>query len=306
MSKAISIGYISKVSVGNVNASHTEGNVMVTKKVTVPDGSTLPYISGQAIRRMLRDRLADLGENLAESEYSVKGQEVTPIVQPWDYIDEDLFGYLDPSGSRRRTSPVRVSAAVGMFPFRGDRDLGTRSFERFGVSMEGGGNMFETEIYQNLFKGGILIELDRIGEYKAIEIGEKEDRSVSSEIKKERLTKLMDSLKLLWGGGRSARLLVDMSPKFFAYARLSAKHPVFLENLEVEYKENGFYLNTDTIISAMEKVSEYVENAIFGVEKGLFVNEDEIKEILGKYGSVESIGKAIDLAKTDVNEIWKS
>jgi hypothetical protein len=42
MSKAIVIGYLAKVSAANVNASHTEGNVMVAKKVTLPDGSTVP------------------------------------------------------------------------------------------------------------------------------------------------------------------------------------------------------------------------------------------------------------------------
>ena len=306
MSKAISIGYISKVSMGNVNASHTEGNVMVTKKVTLPDGSTLPYISGQAIRRMLRDRLEDLGEKLAESKYSVKGQEVTPIVQPSEYIDEDLFGYLDPSGAKRRTSPVRVSAAVGMFPFRGDRDLGTRSFEKFGVSMEGGGNMFETEVYQNMFKGGILIELDRIGEFKPLEIGESKGQNTSTEVKRERISKLMEAIKLLWGGGRTSRLLVDMSPKFLAYARLSTKHPVFLENLEVEYKDGRFYLNTESIVSALEKVSDYLEKTVFGIERGIFANEGEIKETLGKYGKVVSVGEAINQLKKDVNEIWKS
>ena len=97
-----------------------------------------------------------------------------------------------------------------------------------------------------------------------------------------------------------------MSPKFFAYARLSAKHPVFLENLEVEYKDGGFYLNTQSIVSALEKFSEYLENAIFGIESGVFANEEEIKETLGKYGKVESVGKAIELAKKDVDEIWKS
>ncbi len=66
MSKAIAIGYLMRVSASNVNASHNEGNVIVTKKVTLPDGNTLPYISGQALRRMFRDRLEDLGWKLSE------------------------------------------------------------------------------------------------------------------------------------------------------------------------------------------------------------------------------------------------
>jgi CRISPR-associated protein Cst2 len=98
MSKAIVIGYLAKVSAANVNASHTEGNVVVAKKVTLPDGTTVPYISGQAIRRMLRDRLEELGYPLSEPFATVSGQEVTPPVRPWEFIDEDLFGYLDPSG----------------------------------------------------------------------------------------------------------------------------------------------------------------------------------------------------------------
>jgi CRISPR-associated protein Cst2 len=55
MSKAIVIGYLAKVSAANVNAPHTVSNMVVAKKVTLPGGSTIPYISGQAARRMLRD-----------------------------------------------------------------------------------------------------------------------------------------------------------------------------------------------------------------------------------------------------------
>ena len=130
---------------------------------------------------MLRDRLEELGYPLSEPFATVSGQEVTPPVRPWEFIwefiDEDLFGYLDPSGGRRRTSPVRVSAAVGLFTFQGDRDLGTRSFERFGQAMAAGGNMFETELYANLFKGTVLVELDRVGVFKPIETGEKTNES---------------------------------------------------------------------------------------------------------------------------------
>ncbi|RKY95148.1 MAG: type I-B CRISPR-associated protein Cas7/Cst2/DevR, partial [Candidatus Hydrothermota bacterium] len=251
MSRAISIGYLMKVSAGNINASHNEGNVIVAKKITLPDGSTLPYISGQALRRMLRDRLEDLGWQLSEPFSDVSGQEVTPPVRPWEFIDEDLFGYLDPSGGRRRTSPVRISAALGLFPFRGDRDLGTRSFEKFGQTMEKGGNMFETEIYHNLFKGNLLIELDRVGIFKDLEVGKELPDDIEWESypagngnrlvaklperkRIERIQSLLDALNILWGGGRTARLLSDLSPKFLAYARLKVKHPVFLEALKAD------------------------------------------------------------------------
>ncbi len=303
-SKAIVLGYLTKVSVGNVNASHTEGNVVVTKKVTLPDGGTVPYISGQAIRRMLRDRLEELGYSLSEPFAQVSGQEVTPPVRPWEFIDEDLFGYLDPSGGRRRTSPVRVSAAVGLFPFQGDRDLGTRSFERFGQGMAAGGNMFETELYANLFKGTILVELDRVGVFRPLETGQDTEQILSPEERRRRLQALLEALSILWGGGRTARMLVDLSPKFIAYTRLRVKHPVFLEALEVYYEDSKYMLELELLENALSKFEGYREFTLFGVEPKVFGNEDEIRRKLSRYGVVVSVHEALAHAKQDVGGLW--
>jgi CRISPR-associated protein Cst2 len=304
MSKAIVIGYLAKVSAANVNASHTEGNVVVAKKVTLPDGSTIPYISGQAVRRMLRDRLEELGYSLSEPFARVEGQEVTPPVRPWEFVDEDLFGYLDPSGGRRRTSPVRVSAAVGLFPFQGDRDLGTRSFERFGQAMAAGGNMFETELYANLFKGTVLVELDRVGVFRPLEIGEDAERVLPADERRKRLQTLFEALNLLWGGGRTARMLADLSPKFLAYARLRVKHPVFLEALVAHYEDGKYVLELEPLKNALDKFRSYREQTLFGLEPGIFGNEDEIRSALAPYGAVLTVHEALAQAKQDIGGLW--
>jgi CRISPR-associated protein Cst2 len=306
MSKAIVIGYLAKVSAANVNASHTEGNVIVAKKVTLPDGTTVPYISGQAIRRMLRDRLEELGYPLSEPFATVSGQEVTPPVRPWEFIDEDLFGYLDPSGGRRRTSPVRVSAAVGLFTFQGDRDLGTRSFERFGQAMAAGGNMFETELYANLFKGTVLVELDRVGVFKPIETGEKNERILPADERMKRLQTLFEALNILWGGGRTARMLADLSPKFLAYARLRVKHPVFLEAFAAHYEDGKYALELAPLVNALQKFADYREQTLFGIEPGIFGNEEEIRAALQEYGEVLTVHEALARAKEDVSKLWSA
>jgi len=304
MSKAIVIGYLARVSAANVNASHTEGNVVVAKKVTLPDGSTIPYISGQAVRRMLRDRLEELGYPLSEPFARVEGQEVTPPVRPWEFVDEDLFGYLDPSGGRRRTSPVRVSAAVGLFPFQGDRDLGTRSFERFGQAMAAGGNMFETELYANLFKGTVLVELDRVGVFRPLEIGEDAERALPVDERRKRLQTLFEALNLLWGGGRTARMLADLSPKFLAYARLRVKHPVFLEALVAHYEDGKYVLELEPLKNALDKFRSYREQTLFGLEPGIFGNEEEIRSVLAPYGAVLTVHEALAQAKQDIGGLW--
>jgi len=304
MSKAIVIGYLAKVSAANVNASHTEGNVVVAKKVTLPDGSTIPYISGQAVRRMFRDRLEELGYPLSEPFARVEGQEVTPPVRPGEFVDEDLFGYLDPSGGRRRTSPVRVSAAVGLFPFQGDRDLGTRSFERFGQEMAAGGNMFETELYANLFKGTVLVELDRVGVFRPLEIGEDAERVLPADERRKRLQRFFEALNLLWGGGRTARMLADLSPKFLAYARLRVKHPVFLEALVAHYEDGKYVLELEPLKNALDKFRSYREQTLFGLEPGIFGNEEEIRSVLSPYGAVLTVHEALAQAKQDISGLW--
>ena len=306
MSKAIVLSYLAKVSAANVNASHTEGNVVVAKKVTLPDGTTVPYISGQAIRRMLRDRLEELGYSLSEPFAEVSGQEVTPPVRPWEFIDEDLFGYLDPSGRRRRTSPVRVSTAIGLFPFQGDRDLGTRSFERFGQAMAAGGNMFETELYANLFRGTVLVELDRVGVFKPLETGETIERALSPGERAKRVQALLEALNILWGGGRTARMLADLSPKFLAYARLKVKHPVFLEALFASYENGKYVLELKPLVNVLEKFANYREQTFFGMEPGIFGNEEEICATLKAYGDVLTVREALAKAKEDVGKLWSS
>ncbi len=304
MSKAITLTYLVKASAANVNASHTEGNVQTIKRVTLPDGSVLPYISGQAVRRMLRDRLEDLGWQLSEPFARVSGQEVTPPVQPDQYIDEDLFGYMDASGGKRRTSPTRVSTLVGLFPYWGDRDLGTRSFERFTGTPAEGGNMFETELADCLYRGTMLIELDRVGVFPARELGKgAADSRLPIEERRRRVQALMQALSLLWGGGRTARMLADLSPQFLVYARLKVKTPLFLEAVQVEYQQGRYLLQTEPIRHALNRLpADWREVVLFGYTPGFFANEASLRQELTSAAPVMTIAELIPAILKDIEE----
>jgi len=311
MSKAINLGYIMKVSVGSVSGGLTEGDIITAKKVTLPGGRLLPYISGQSLRYMMRRKLEESGWKLADAETRVGGAEkkyAIPPGKPEEYVDEDLLGYLEPEKQRRRTAPVRVSAAVGIFPYRGDRDLGTRSFEKITGEMKG--SMFETEVYYDYFRGNILIELDRIGRFEASELGKKKEEGMEECSERgKRLSALLTIFKDFWGGGKQSRLLTDLTPKFLMYARQSRKVPIFLEALTMTPKEE---IILAPIFETLRDYESIIEKVIVGIRTGVFVNEGEIRTAfedfcqeparLSKWGGIHSITDAIDEIIMDVEQ----
>ncbi len=167
---SLTITYLSKVSFASLNGSDKEvDNINPIKKITLPDGTQLPYVSSQAIRRALRDKLAELGyvtSPVQESSTS-KGAPKTAL-SPKEYIDDDLFGYMDAKAgtdgeagsSNVRTSPVRVDSLMALATYKGDLDYATNFM---GVKIGLNPNIFETEIHSGVYRGTILIELDRIG-----------------------------------------------------------------------------------------------------------------------------------------------
>ena len=101
-SKSLSIGMLMKIDVGNVNAGWTEGVVTIIKKVERPDGFFHPYISGQAIRRYIRDTISDIlsdldNNNLLLSPEEKSNEKKSPVPtagNPQKYVDDDLFGFM--------------------------------------------------------------------------------------------------------------------------------------------------------------------------------------------------------------------
>lgn len=275
----INIAYLFKTSLGSINGSWTEGNVSTVKKITRPDGTQLPYVSGQSMKYQIRKawKEMDLGGMLSDVRQSEKTAGVNfTLGAPDKFLDDDLLGYMIASTgeNRRRTAPVRASAAIGVFPFRNDRDLGTKSKEQTAGDMGGGGNIFETEIYYNYFRVNFLIELDRLGIFQDFELekankGKVEPLSINE--RRKRLGHFMQALSHIWGGGKQSRLLTDMSPKFLAITFQTAKAPVFLETLTVKENEE---LHTEAISEVLTSNTKIINKQILGLQSGIFKNND--------------------------------
>ena len=327
MSNCLNFSMLFKTSLGSINGGESESNIITAKKVTLPDGRSLPYLSGQCIRRMLKERFAEMGEVLSpinapeaqeqESRKRAKSPDFTSG-DPATYIDDDLLGYLQAEKKevRRRTAPVRASAAVGLFPYAGDRDYGTRSKEasREEVTEEGGqkltGNIFETEIYYNIFRTTLLVELDRVGVFQPWELGKLQDLEGTRDEteRRRRVRVLAEAILNLWGGGKQSRLLTDLGPKLLIYTRQSRKNPILLEALMMDDQQQ---LQIQPLVEALSDYRQYLDKVIVGVRTGFISDEqkNQLQEELTKVNGLadkltfDSIGKASLAIFNDIDQM---
>jgi CRISPR-associated protein Cst2 len=285
---SITITYLSKVSFASLNGADKEvDNINPIKKITLSNGAELPYVSSQALRRAMRDRLAEMGWTLSPiQEASAKKGAPKTQIKPVEFIDDDLFGYMDAAPSKEekgrgtstvRTSPIRVEALVALTDYKGDMDYATNYMGK-GVKNEKGEeiqpNIFETEIHSGIYRGTILIELDRIGSGQGFESKELDNKE-----RCKRTLAFINAFRNLWSSGRQTRFLADISPKFLAAAAMSAKNPVFLEAVRVN-KEGK--VDAAVLKSVVEDYDRFISDHIFAAQEAVFGKETGVESL--KYG----------------------
>lgn len=286
--KSLTLTYLTPVSFASLNGSDKEADNMSNIKKISAGVEQYPYVSSQAIRRALRNQLEVLGRELSEgvAASQAKGAATTQQ-EPEKYIDDDLFGYMGTEsgdgntkgGSTKRTSVVRVSPLIALNPYQGDLDFGTNYM---GVKAGGDPNIFETEIHSGLYRGTILIELDRVGK------GDGFKKDIDSLEKAARVKDLLKAIKNLWASGRQTRFLADIAPKFVVAVMLSTKNPIFLESVKLE----GNGINLPIIEETLKDYNPEIISSVIGMRKGFFVNDIANAKPLGE--AFEEMAKWID------------
>jgi CRISPR-associated protein Cst2 len=299
----LNIAYITKVNVASLNGGEgTGGNVTVMKKIANAKGDEFAYVSGQALRRYMKETLLQLGARITEVDEKgqptfrdEKGKTVDLDKKLKEYqevafkkfVDLDLFGYMFPNGGRR-WSPVKVTPLISILPYKGEYDYLTRKQK---PKKEGAksGNIVQVEIdTMNFMRGNIMVNTAHIGNevdeytYELKEI-------LSEEEKIERLNIFLEAIKNFNGGAKQARNLEDISPKFVIIAKQKTGNPFLLNSLDVDSDGN---INIENIKEAID--DNTVEHLTIGISKGIFANEDEIKTI---FENVTTVNKAIEQYK---------
>lgn len=300
--KGISIVWLSKTDLTNLNAGEGETNYIDIKKFK-KEGKEFPYVSGQAMRFYIKEAIR---RNLKDGEYMCipddKGETCGNIK---DCILCDLFGFMStikkgtpwpgyenghPGGAERRISPVKVSPAIGMLPF--DENAVVDFLTRRKLQRQTGelsGDIVNVEVGTNIYKCGISIDVVRVG---GDEVIDNENRTIKIEYlilpeeQKNRIKKVLEALRYLTDYSKQARLLTDFTPDVLCIAfqnkyshRLQKLFEFINEDEKVVRK-----LDVRRMEEILRDVSDYSDKILFGMISGIIENEDEVKEVLQKFG----------------------
>ena len=297
--KALTITFLSTVSLGSLNGSDKEADNLSSIKKLTRGTKSYPYVSSQAVRRALRDQLGVMGHDLSEGKAAKekKGAAITKCL-PAEFIDDDLFGFMDASkgGTHKRTSPVRVSPLLALDPYEGDIDFGTNY-----MSVDTGGtpNIFETEIHGGLYRGTLLIELDAVGRSRQGEgvsaASPDKPWDLAAGEKATRVNALLAALQHLWSSGRQSRFLADISPKFVAAAVLTAKVPIFLESVLPTSPGRDVTIHWQAIAEALEDAKKITVDHCIGARSGSFTQVPE---------GTRAVGEAFDTIREWIRDYY--
>lgn len=304
----LNIAYITKVNVASLNGGEgSGGNITVMKKISNANGDEFAYVSGQALRRYLKETLMQLNNKITEvnesGEPTFKDKEGKYIdlnnSGTWnkyketafkEFVDLDLFGYMFPKATRR-WSPVKVSPLVSLLPYKGEYDYLTRK-QKPKTENEKSGNIVQVEIDTlNFMRGNIMINTSHIGN----EINEYTYESkaiLNNEEKNKRLNVLLDAIKSFNGGAKQARNLEDIAPKFIVISKQKTGNPFLLNALSVDNNNN---INIENIKEAL--ADNISEQYTIGIAKGIFANEQEIRN---SFENVVTVAQAIEMYKNSI------
>ena len=305
----LNIAYITKVNIASLNGGEgTGGNVTVMKKISNAKGDEFAYVSGQALRRYMKETLMQLGEPISsvdesgnptfmeEGKFLKLNRKIDNKIKEKIFksvCDLDLFGYMLPQGGRR-WSPVKVTPMISILPYKGEYDYLTRK-QKVEDESKKSGNIVQVEIDTlNFMRGNMIVNIAHIGNevdeytYEIKEI-------LTEEEKNRRLNSLLEAIKNFNGGAKQARNLEDISPKFIVMAKQKTGNPFLLNALSVDIDGN---INIENIKEALEE--HQVEDIKIGISKGIFTNEKDIKESFEKVTTVaDAIGHFKNILKSE-------
>ena len=268
------------------------------------------YLSGQFVKSKIKATLIENGEQLSKPEIiQVSDKKNTPTTScnPFEYLDDDLFGYMNVIESEKhinpgttRIAPFKISYFLGKegdyqkdFAVKqngaltNDGKLTTMPLPKreenkrlFASSSYFGCFSLDVNFTGRFFKGNTagyknLADKFPLEKYEN-EIKNKDEFEIvlNDNIRIARIQKLLNTFPYLSGGARLSTVYSDLSPKFVIYCVTDSGNHLFQEIASI-YK----YFNVKALIESVTDFRENLKSDIYIALKNGFLDKKR-KEIL--------------------------
>ncbi|OON98289.1 MAG: type I-B CRISPR-associated protein Cas7/Cst2/DevR [Epulopiscium sp. Nele67-Bin004] len=271
------------------------GNVASLKKISRGNGDSYSYISRQALRYNIIGQMGVDNTPLGKDGSVIQFEAKTTIT---DYPEIDLFGYMKTvKPTKTRSAVARLSNAVALESFNADLDFLTNKglLDRYNGANSSedtkGNNIAQSEIHKSYYAYTITVDLDKVG------IDTNDDIKLDNNVKCERVTLLLNTIKLLYRDIKGRR--ENLTPIFVIGGVYETKNPFFENRLTVKNNKLGVNTIKGTMDIIPDAEKQYTH---IGLLEGIFSNDHEITTNLE---GVTSVGEVFRLLCEDVADVYK-
>jgi len=313
---------------GTDTSSKTD-NTIAVKTIRVGK-NTYPYVSAQAWRYWWRETIKRK-TNREMSPISREEKIAFTYVNPFKYIDDDIFGYMralekKSGGTLTRISPLKNSPLISIYNQTPTNDYGVMSRQ------EGNPVPYEHEFYSVILKGIFSLDISNIGVFSLInKTGYKNlDESYVEKIndsiketnsfydennkeyhlpKEERIKRIQDTLialPYLSGGAKQTLHHTDVTPKFVILTVIEGGNNLFMNivNENISSQLDQKVINFDALNSILNDYNDIILSDIYiGRNEGFLDNlKEEIINLKDNNSKIkiDTVKKTIETFTNDI------
>lgn len=283
---------------------------------------TFSYLSGQFIKAKIKETLIENGEKLSKPEIiqvTNIGNTPTTSCDPFEFMDDDLFGYMNVIKSEQHKNPGTTRIA----PFKISYFLGKEGDIRKDFAVKQNGALVDEKLTtmplnddnryfaSTSYSGCFSLDVNMAGRFfkgstagfmnlsekfpqedyqKIIQDSDEYETVLKKDIRSERIQKLLTTLPYLSGGARRSTVYADLSPKFVIYCITDSGNHLFQEIASIY---NHF--NVKALKESVTDFAENIKSNIYIALKNGFLDSkrNEILEIVKKYNNTSKTVKFI-------------
>jgi CRISPR-associated protein Cst2 len=291
------------------------------------------YLSGQFIKSKIKETLIENSEKLSMPDIiqeTSKKNTPTTSCNPFKYMDDDLFGYMNVIKSEQhknpgttRVAPFKISYFLGKegdykkdFAVKQDGALKDGKFTTmpldddnryFASTSYSGCFSLDVNMVGRFFKGSTagfmnLSEKFPQDDYQdIIQSSDEYETVLNQEIRSGRIQKLLKTLPYLSGGARRSTVYADLSPKFVIYCVTDSGNHLFQEIASIY---NHF--NVKALMEGVNDFSNNIKSNIYIALKNGFLDSkrNEILQAVTEFNAAsENIKFVFNNDLSGINDI---